>query len=939
MSRDRTQTGPNAGPDDPAPPPPSSRTTEATDHALEWRNSAPDLPSHARGQTLGRYVLLEPIGRGGMGVVYSAYDPELDRRIALKLVRRPQDERGQARLVREAQAMARLVHPNVITVHDVGHLDHEVFVAMELVQGIDLRRWLTEAHPVYEVLKVFSQAGRGLMAAHQAGLVHRDFKPANVLLGRDGAVKVVDFGLARQLDTSLDTSQLRMLECQLESSHSSLGSGDDDITRTGALLGTPAYMAPEQHARRQVDARTDQFSFCVALYEGLFGVRPFEGESRMALAVQTNRGKIRPPPRGHAVPPPITRAVLRGLSPDPADRYPTMAALLAVLSYEPGRRRRRVGVGVATVAMLGVGLLGYRYALRPTERPPVCPDAQPQLANTWDDPMHERVHATFAASALPYAKKTARYVSGRLDDWAEDWRQAHRAACEATRVSGTQPEAVLRLRQACLERQRKDLAALTRLLQEADATTIERADRVMGSLPDPQACADTEALGRVPPPVEASTRRAVDVVRDQLGEIRALNAAGRFREGLERAEQAQANAEATGYRPVVAEALWVRGTMQGRQGQHVMASQTLHEAAQVATEARHDEVLAQVWLELAWALGLGQSQHDEALRWAAYAEAIINRMGRPDRLRGELLCTRGSVRWAQGDAASALEQSQACLAIREAIMPEDPLVANTHAYVGNALTNLGRYDEAEQSYRRGMEIAAAAHGPRHPLVASMLNGLGVSLYLQHRLAEAEAEYQRAYEINLELLGPDHPDLLYSLGNIAGCRRERGEYASALLAMRRVQALVERGFPPEHREVGTTLHNIGELLALRGDHEAALDHFDRSLPIRTKVHGPEDPYVANTLTARGETLLALGRDRRARADLERALEIRTKAGDPNEHEFGRTRFGLARALWRTGGDQARALRLAQAARTDFASADSALKRQRREALQSWLRERS
>src|SRR5690606_20912212 len=202
---------------------------------------------------------------------------------------------------------------------------------------------------------------------------------------------------------------------------------------------------------------------------------------------------------------------------------------------------------------------------------------------------------------------------------------------------------------------------------------------------------------------------------------------------------------------------------------------------------------------------------------------------------------------------------------------------------------------------------------------------------------AEAQYQRAYEIDLAVLGPDHPDLLYSLGNIASCRKERGELQAALEAMQRVEALVTTAFPPVHREVGTTAHNVAELLALLDRPQEALARYDHALAVRTEVHGPDDPYVANTLTGRAEVLLSLERADEARADLERALVIREASGDPNRHEHGRTRFGLARALWDTGGDQARARALAEAAKADLAEGDSPLTRQRREALGAWLRE--
>ncbi|MEX1365065.1 MAG: serine/threonine-protein kinase [Nannocystaceae bacterium] len=903
-----------------------------------------------RGQLLGRYVLLEPIGRGGMGVVYSAYDPELDRRVALKLLHANSSERGNARLLREAQAMAKLVHPNVITVHDVGSFDGGVFLAMELVEGTDLRRWLDRSpRSLAEILEVFAAAGRGLLAAHEAGLVHRDFKPANVLVGRRGEVKVVDFGLARQLEPGGDTEQVRALAAELgldSSGGHSLGEPSSravsaaaepgkSLTRTGALMGTPAYMAPEQHARRTLDARADQFSFCVALYEALFGQSPFEGDNRFALAMATNRGEIRPLPKGHAIPSRLQRAVLRGLSARPRDRFDSMSELLAELSYDPGRRRRGVLAGLGAAGLLAVGI--YGYARPPAAEPSPCSEAGHALEGTWDEPQRAALRQAFAASELPYASDTARSVVERLDGWSEQWTQSRHHACEQTRVHRQQPEAVLQLRNECLERQRKDLAAVVQLLVEAGPETIARSDRMLTSLPAPAACDDGESLGRLPPPADAATRRTVQVIDERMSEIRALRAAGRYDEALSQAKAVRVEAEQTGHLPTIAELLVLMGNLHNHgidqdEGEHL-----LHTAAQTAAEARHDEALAAAWLELAWAVGMGRSRYDEGLRWASYAEAVVNRMGRPDHMRINLLRTQGSLLWAKHDHAAALEHLQAGLDHLEANDPSSPDVPIILTTIGNVQIDLAEPEAAQATFERAQELTTALYGAEHPMVASTYVGLGVAHYHQHRLEQSERAYQRAYEINLKILGPDHPDLLYSLGNIANLRREQGQLEAALVAMRDVQTLVDRAFPPEHRETATTLHNMAELLALLERHDEALDHYDRALALRISVLGEDSPYVANTLTGRGEVRLALQHDEQAREDLERALGIRERAKTPHPHDIGRTRFALGRALDRLGVQPLRARELVAAARRDFEEVGSTQQQQQREQMDAWLRE--
>jgi hypothetical protein len=277
------------------------------------------------GTRVGRYEIVHWLGAGAMGTVYAAHDPDLDRRVALKLLRADVgSDPLRARLSREAKAMARLSHPNVMTVHDVGAHGSRFFVAMELVAGGTLRGWLAERPRSWrEVVGIFTEAGRGLASAHSAGLVHRDFKPDNVLVGSDGRVRVTDFGLARALRSEGEPDHGRI---------GSRGPGVDalgaSITRTGALIGTPAYMAPEQLRGETADARSDLFSFCVALYEALFGERPFDGPNIPALRRATEAGEVRSVPAGSEVPSAVRDVVLTGLRPNPADRPDSMARLL-----------------------------------------------------------------------------------------------------------------------------------------------------------------------------------------------------------------------------------------------------------------------------------------------------------------------------------------------------------------------------------------------------------------------------------------------------------------------------------------------------------------------------------------------------------------------------------------------------------------------------------
>ena len=348
-------------------------TTPLSGGVINTTISAP-LPAGTR---INRYILGEVLGAGGMGVVYRAYDPDTKREVALKLVR-PETSvgtpasQGQARLLREAQAMARLSHPNTVGVFDVGTADDQVFIAMELLDGISMGAWLRERpRPWREVVAVMQQAGRGLEAAHQAGLVHRDFKPENVLIGRDGRVCVVDLGLARPVNQprSVDilhagpSNQVAKLQAIVPNAV------DSNLTRTGAVLGTPLYMSPEQHQSEKIDARTDQFSFCVSFYEALYGKRPFAADSRTELVYNVVHGQISAPPPGAQIPQWLHNLVMRGLSTSPSARYPSMTELLDELDQN-ARRLWGGWSAIASAAALTVALVIFLAPPASSTTPP-----------------------------------------------------------------------------------------------------------------------------------------------------------------------------------------------------------------------------------------------------------------------------------------------------------------------------------------------------------------------------------------------------------------------------------------------------------------------------------------------------------------------------------------------------------------------------------------
>ena len=304
--------------------------------ASSRREPRPEPKSFEPGSRVGRYVIERVLGEGGMGAVYLAHDPELNRRVAIKLLHASMSSNPEhkARFLREAQAMARVSHPNVVAVHDIVNLDDQLVVAMEYVEGSTLREWMKSPRSVRQIVELFRQAGAGLAAAHAAGLIHRDFKPGNVLIGVDGAVQVSDFGLARSADGSADAPVP-------EAAPAPDGLLGEALTQAGLVMGTPGYMSPEQMLLQPIDGRSDQFSFCVALYEALHGRRPFAGKALEELLRAIRERKYQPPRTRTQVPGWLREVVLRGLSPAPEERFPSMEALLLALARDPEREEEQ----------------------------------------------------------------------------------------------------------------------------------------------------------------------------------------------------------------------------------------------------------------------------------------------------------------------------------------------------------------------------------------------------------------------------------------------------------------------------------------------------------------------------------------------------------------------------------------------------------------------
>jgi tetratricopeptide (TPR) repeat protein len=862
------------------------------------------------GATVGRYRIQRLLGVGGMGVVYEAYDPELDRRIALKLLHSQStgtslgsssSSTGQRRLLREAQAMAKLSHANVITVHDVGLHGSEVFVAMEFVEGDTLSRWLSRTRRTRpEILHTFVAAGRGLAAAHAVGLVHRDFKPDNVMIGADGSVRVMDFGLARAAGAPGSRDEDSGAQIETTEPQELVASSELDLalTRTGAIMGTPAYMAPEQHLGTATDARTDQFSFCVSLYEALYGVRPFKASSLAGLAAKVLDGATDPPPAGADVPAWLRAVVLRGLCVDPDERHPSMAALLDALERDPIARRKKVLTRLAGAGVLAAGVAAGTWAVVSANE--TCKGAEQQLVGVWDDARRSAVAERFGTSALPYAQGAHERSAAWLDEYTRAWVDMSTEACEATR-DGRQSQALLDLRMACLADRLAAVDATVGVLAEADDGVIERAVQMVVDLPELSRCADAELLqAQIPPPEDPTVAAAVEELRARMARLDAMERAGQYAPALEDARVLTEDASKLDYPPVQVETALVLGRLLERTGAYPEAESVLTEAFWSANGLKHERVAAEAASLLVLVVGHHAGRHDDALDWQRQGEAAVQRLGVDGHEKAELLTNAGTVAVDRGAFDEAKKLHEQSLSLRRAVDGEDSAsVGLAMQNLGAVIYRLGDYALARDTQRQALAVLENALGSGHPAIAKSRQNLGGALYSLGDLEGAEKQYLAAIEILERAVGPEHRGIGDLLNNLGLIQRKTRRFAEARATYARAIEVYEKALGPEHPRVASALNNYGNLFYTEGDYAGAREQFERALKLRLNTLGPDHPDVAYSHQNLGNAYYMEGDFERAIAEYETSLAIREKALEPDHPDIALAATNLAGVLQHEG----------------------------------------
>jgi tetratricopeptide (TPR) repeat protein len=716
-------------------------------------NGAPDAPQ--AGGKLGRYLLLGPLGEGGMGIVFRAYDPSLDRAVAIKLLRiaeRSAEETAslRARLMGEAQAMARLSHPNVVRVHDLGQEAGHVYIAMELIEGSTLRDWQRAQRGWREIAAVYREAGAGLAAAHAAGLVHRDFKPDNVLVSKDGRAHVSDFGLARlNLESALAGLAPPQQGAGPGSPMTSPGAPDTPLalvtTRIGVAIGTPLYIAPEQLEGKETGAAADQFAFCVSLWEALAGEAPFatgDARERLGRIQRGDPGAV----AAARMPRWLARTLRKGMNAEPSARYGSMHGLLRDLDRDPWRRV--VAPALVAAALVAVALLGMRaLALRGQQ---TCRGAEAKLAGIWDAPSRAAIQKAIAATNLPYSDAAWSTVSKSFDRYAADWTAMRTEACEATAVRHEQRGDLLELRMTCLDDRLRHLAAASRLLAAADASAVSHANAIAASVEPLAGCADEAAL-RQPTAPTAAQKPQVEALREREAAMVAMRSAGHLNPAIAEAQRLLIEARKLGYDPLSASLLFELAAWQNNAGEFDIAKGLLNEAAAAGLAVHNDRIVALSWINLTL-LNTYASRMEDAALDVQQAQAAVSRV-KDSYVQFRLANALAIFARFQGHDAEALQQAARAVELAHNDPGDVLSLIDALRELGTAQMSAGHYAESLATHERAYALAVVQYGAEHQYAADEERSLAASEVETRRTAAARAHLRHAVAVVEREYGP------------------------------------------------------------------------------------------------------------------------------------------------------------------------------------------
>lgn len=785
---------------------------------------------------VGRFEVRERLGSGGMGIVYEAYDPQLQRRLALKVLRADATAAadGAARLVDEARAMAKLSHPNVLTVYEAGTLEDQVFIAMALVEGYTLRSWLdAERRTPDEVMAVLRDAGQGLAAAHAAGLVHRDFKPENVLVSSEGHVFVTDFGLARSFAAAESGGW------------TNISSG----RQTTKMAGTPAYMAPEQLRGQVVDARCDQFAWCVTAFEALVGQRPYGDDELQRIALDP---KYVPDPAAVPASIAVSRrirvALERGLAIDVGDRFATVDALLVAVR-PPRRRWVPVSIG-ALIASVGV-----TAALLPEHDP--CPPRPEKLSGVWDEGTRGSVREAFLSTQMPYAQRAWLAVEAQADAFAERWVSLDQRACREQNP----------VAQQCLRRRGAELGAVSRLLQRADAGVVEHAVSMVSALPSLADCSDPDTAARVAEPESAAAART------EVDDLRAAFFAAQYEQARTSAHEVRTSLGPT-------DQLWLEvAALEGRvalaQGDAQGATESFERVLEHASGTQGQLAAAEA------AVGLVELQNtlvktdfDAANVLVRAAKISVASAGNPPRLRTRLESARAGLEIAQGNFDQGIALVQSARDVLAELGDETRLEqAELMGLAAKALFRKQQFEDASRLGDASLKLLREILGPEHPAVGQALLLPGSIALVQGDVQTAESSYQAAADIFDKTVGRRHSSYATALVSLANSARAKGDYSRARTLTAEALEGMLANFPEDNMRVMAVRSNLASLEHQLGNLGAARERYVQTARLQRAALG-EHHELSITLANLARVESELANHRAARDAVAEALKIRT-----------------------------------------------------------------
>lgn len=926
---------------------PANRARDVEDRLIDAAATARLFGGPIAPVRIGRYRILRRIGQGAMGVVYAAHDDELDRSVAIKIIRRSVHPEFRVRASEEARALARFKDPHVVAVYDVGtDEDDDIWIAMEYVAGRTLGAWAKERPRDWrEVWPVAIGVARGIKAAHAHDMIHGDLKPENVMIDGHDHVRILDFGLAH-VASATSTSDSRS---------STRPSASPTVRLVGGTLG---YMAPEQAAGEDVGPEADQFAWSVMTYQLLYGELPYVTRSGLMTP------RRRQPPPGIKIPRWLSRVIERGLALDPRARYPTMTALLAELEAGAPRYLKALALAAGLTGMVILALTLHHIDRQ--EKLAGCL-AEGVVAVTWNDSVREGLRAGLVRSGASYAESTANSIEPRIDEYAANWQAARTRVCIAEIVEETIPAERAEQTRRCLDEAQHHLDTLITRLSNltADATSLDvvtSAVVAVAGLPPLVACEDEARLRMRPLSPDERSFDEIGRIRGILSEATALGSLGLVGEGLVLAESARRDADALGWTPLVAEAELCRGDLLDRSGDHAAGEAALEAAHFMASTADDDRVFIASAIALTH-VTVDMGHLTDGVRWgrAAHARLMRSPSAGDDVVWAELYSSLGLLHLARGRYSEAVTMHRSALERRErAYGTVHPYVADDLINIADSYRLLGETDRALELANRAFELQELTLGLDHPTVTDALAQLSV-LYTDVG-AHAQAldlitqvldRYQRA-------LGPEHPLIGVALNNIGSIHLRMRQPRLALAVLGQARTILERSFGPMHPEVATTLYSmalaegelgtgdrglelVNEALRIwratlepghpmignalnqlcnlhgeRGDLKLAVDTCRQALASYDAALGPQHPSTQIALSNLGQWLVEDRQYSEARPILERAL---AEQGGDDPGSLGSLQLALARALWSLKEQRARAQELALQSLDNLGRADA------------------